>query len=85
MAWDERTGDGHHRRAYGERIDALTACRNDHELGFVSRMCGYESLSVFREDTSREKIEMLGACADTARGKWARCALRFFRVHDLMS
>lgn len=49
MAWDDRTGDGHHRRTYGDRIDALPACRNDRGFGFVSSMCVYESLSAFRE------------------------------------
>lgn len=58
MACDERAGDGHHRREYGDRIDALPACRNDHEFGFASRMCGYGSLSVFRENETGSEMEM---------------------------
>ncbi|SPO06327.1 uncharacterized protein DNG_09016 [Cephalotrichum gorgonifer] len=41
MAWDEWAGDGLHRMVFGEQIDELPPCRNDHEFGFVSGMCGY--------------------------------------------
>lgn len=58
MAWDECTGDGLHRRAYGDLINELPACRNDHEFGFVSRMCGYGNLSIPGEDVSGEEMEM---------------------------
>lgn len=58
MEWDDRTGDGHYRPAYVALIDALQACRNDHEFGFVSRMCGYESLSIFHEHDTRDEMEM---------------------------
>ena len=40
----------------GAKIDVLPACRNDHEYGLVSGMCGYEKvainkyLDVFRSD-----------------------------------
>ncbi|KEZ40578.1 hypothetical protein SAPIO_CDS8491 [Scedosporium apiospermum] len=38
---DEWAGDGSHRGDFGEEIDELPECRNDHEFGFVSATCGY--------------------------------------------
>ncbi|KXX78615.1 hypothetical protein MMYC01_204488 [Madurella mycetomatis] len=46
---DEWAGDGSHRDTFGGEIDALVECRNDHEFGFVSGMCGYKRI---RPDTS---------------------------------
>lgn len=42
MEQDEWAGDGSHRETFGERIDKLVACRNDHEFGFVAGTCGYK-------------------------------------------
>jgi GNAT superfamily N-acetyltransferase len=42
MERDEWAGDGHHRELFGEEIDELVVCRNDHEFGFVAGMCGYK-------------------------------------------
>ncbi|KAI0386896.1 hypothetical protein F5Y04DRAFT_242589 [Hypomontagnella monticulosa] len=53
---DEWAGHGLLRENLGnnqERIDKLPACRNDHEFGFVSGMCGYDiavTLDGFRVD-----------------------------------
>lgn len=42
MERDEWAGDSDHRDIFGEEIDQLAACRNDHEFGFVAGMCGYK-------------------------------------------
>lgn len=42
MLQDEWAGDGEHREVFGEDIDELAVCRNDHEFGFVAGMCGYK-------------------------------------------
>lgn len=42
---DEWAGDGSYREAMGKEIDALVACRNDHEFGFVAGMCGYKRIT----------------------------------------
>lgn len=44
MQQDEWAGDGSHRDVFGENIDRLVACRNDHEFGFVAGMCGYKRI-----------------------------------------
>ncbi|KAB5566326.1 hypothetical protein GE09DRAFT_1284130 [Coniochaeta sp. 2T2.1] len=44
MDADEFAGDGSHRDFFGDEIDNLPACRNDHEFGFVSGMCGYQRM-----------------------------------------
>lgn len=45
MERDEWAGDGGHREIFGEDIDKLVVCRNDHEFGFVAGMCGYQRVS----------------------------------------
>lgn len=45
MQQDELAGDGEHREIFGDGIDKLPTCRNDHEFGFVSGMCGYKRVS----------------------------------------
>ncbi|OIW24576.1 hypothetical protein CONLIGDRAFT_584115 [Coniochaeta ligniaria NRRL 30616] len=50
MEQDEWAGDGTHREIFEENIDQLPVCRNDHEFGFVSGMCGYERIA---PDSSR--------------------------------
>lgn len=47
---DEWSGDGEFRETFGEKIDQLPFCRNDHEFGFVSATCGYKKV---RYDSSR--------------------------------
>lgn len=42
MEQDDWAGDGSHRDIFGEDIDKLVACRNDHEFGFVAGTCGYK-------------------------------------------
>ncbi|PGH06462.1 hypothetical protein AJ79_06552 [Helicocarpus griseus UAMH5409] len=45
MQEDEWAGDGEHERTFGNEIAQLPVCRNDHEFGFVSGMCGYRRMS----------------------------------------
>ena len=45
--WDELAGDGLHMDAAGAQINELPACRNDHEFGFVSGMCGYDRMAPY--------------------------------------
>lgn len=45
MESDEWAGDGGHREIFGEDIDKLVVCRNDHEFGFVAGMCGYKRVT----------------------------------------
>jgi hypothetical protein len=56
MRMDEWAGDGDHGDSFGVNIDELTACRNDHEFGLVSGMCGYKGV---RPITSR-MVDVLG-------------------------
>lgn len=39
---DEVAGDGSHLAVFRDKVEVLPECRNDHEFGFVSGMCGYE-------------------------------------------
>ena len=41
MRLDTMVGNGEHAETYAETLDELPTCRNDHEFGFVSDMCGY--------------------------------------------
>lgn len=41
---DDLAGDGEHFATFEDDITALPACRNDHEFGFVSGMCGYKRI-----------------------------------------
>ncbi|KAI5462000.1 hypothetical protein BGZ63DRAFT_203483 [Mariannaea sp. PMI_226] len=45
MNQDVWSGDGSHQRDFGGEIKELPQCRNDHEYGFVSGMCGYQRVS----------------------------------------
>ncbi|KAF9775824.1 hypothetical protein IL306_006051, partial [Fusarium sp. DS 682] len=45
MEQDEYSGDGHHQDVFEDEIGKLPECRNDHEFGFVSGMCGYKRIS----------------------------------------
>ena len=45
MDQDEFAGDGEHQKTFSDNIELLPECRNDHEFGFVSGMCGYERVS----------------------------------------
>jgi len=42
---DELAGDGQHMEVFKDDIEVLPECRNDHEFGFVSGMCGYKRVS----------------------------------------
>lgn len=42
MHRDEWAGNGAHLESHREKIGRLPVCRNDHEFGFVSGMCGYK-------------------------------------------
>lgn len=42
MDGDERAERRDHGNVFGEKVNGLVACRNDHEFGFVSGMCGYK-------------------------------------------
>ncbi len=41
---DKWTGDGEYQELSGEEIAYLPECRNDHEFGYVSGMCGYRRI-----------------------------------------
>lgn len=45
MESDEFAGDPLHLECHEDYIEKLPGCRNDHEFGFVSGMCGYERVS----------------------------------------
>lgn len=45
MRADEWAGSGMHAIDHGDDIKKLPVCRNDHEFGFVSGMCGYKRVS----------------------------------------
>jgi hypothetical protein len=47
MESDELAGDPLHMETFEDQIQQLSECRNDHEFGFVSGMCGYERVSAF--------------------------------------
>jgi hypothetical protein len=42
---DKLVGDSLHPETLSAEICRLPECRNDHEFGFVSGMCGYERVS----------------------------------------
>jgi len=48
MNEDELAGDGTHAEIFADDITKLPECRNDHEFGFVSGMCGYRRISQIR-------------------------------------
>ncbi|KAI9696516.1 MAG: hypothetical protein M1820_008144 [Bogoriella megaspora] len=48
MEQDRWAGDGEHYEIFKNDIDQLPECRNDHEFGFVSGMCGYRRVSNVR-------------------------------------
>lgn len=56
MEEDEWAGDASHRDVFGEDIDALVACRNDHEFGFVAGTCGYKRV----RPASSQFVDMAG-------------------------
>ncbi|KAN0083849.1 hypothetical protein V8E54_002937 [Elaphomyces granulatus] len=45
MESDELAGDPLHLETFEDDIKRLPICRNDHEFGFVSGMCGYKRIS----------------------------------------
>lgn len=47
MESDELAGDPLLMETFEDQIQQLSECRNDHEFGFVSGMCGYERVSAF--------------------------------------
>ena len=46
MEQDEWAGDGNHMEVSSAEIAKLPECRNDHEFGYVSGMCGYMRISL---------------------------------------
>ena len=48
MNQDEWAGDGMHLDSHEDEIKKLRVCRNDHEFGFVSGMCGYKRISTIQ-------------------------------------
>ncbi|KAK4031568.1 hypothetical protein C8A01DRAFT_21238 [Parachaetomium inaequale] len=48
MESDAWAGDGMLVENHGDEIKNLPVCRNDHEFGFVSGMCGYKRISAVR-------------------------------------
>jgi len=58
MRCDEWAGDGMHMDDHEDDIKKLPTCRNDHEFGFVSGMCGYKRISTVRYvDLNGREIE----------------------------
>jgi hypothetical protein len=45
MESDELAGEPLHMKTFGTKLCRLAECRNDHEFGFISGMCGYERVS----------------------------------------
>jgi hypothetical protein len=54
MQQDEWTGDGEHLGIFSEEIAKLPECRNDHEFGYVSGMCGYRRICL------RTTVDIMG-------------------------
>lgn len=50
MESDELAGDPLHMETFEDEIQQLPECRNDHEFGFASGMCGYERVSLLNYD-----------------------------------
>jgi len=48
MDQDLFAGSGDHYRAFRDEIEQLPECRNDHEFGFVSGMCGFKRVNQIR-------------------------------------
>lgn len=48
MDQDDWSGDGTFSQIFGDQIKELPECRNDHEFGFVSGMCGYKRVKQIR-------------------------------------
>lgn len=44
MQQDKWAGDGEYQEMVSEEIANLLECRNDHEFGYVSGMCGYRRI-----------------------------------------
>jgi ribosomal protein S18 acetylase RimI-like enzyme len=56
---DEWAGDGDLEELFGKEIAELPECRNDHEFGFVSGMCGYKRVSqILHVSITGEPIEV---------------------------
>jgi hypothetical protein len=49
MSQDWWSGDGQHQYCFGDDIKELPECRNDHEFGFVSGMCGFKRISTVND------------------------------------
>jgi hypothetical protein len=58
MEQDEFMGDGHYQEILSDVIAKLPECRNDHEFGYVSGMCGYRRISPVRN------VDMMGNTLD---------------------
>ncbi|KIW17273.1 hypothetical protein PV08_04464 [Exophiala spinifera] len=54
MEQDEWMGDGCYQEVMGDEIAKLPECRNDHEFGYVSGMCGYRRICL------RPMVDMMG-------------------------
>jgi len=48
MDRDEHAGNGELAMMFADEIAEVPECRNDHEFGFVSGMCGYQGISQMR-------------------------------------
>lgn len=55
---DKWTEDGNHEETFSEDIATLPECRNDHEFGYMSGMCGYRRISLTRN------VGMMGNTVD---------------------
>lgn len=53
MEEDNWAGDGNHWDVFKDDIRKLPACRNDHEFGFVSGMCGFKRVTHIKYVSAR--------------------------------
>lgn len=71
MDQDEMVGNGGHQDVFREDIEKLKECRNDHEWGFVRRLCGFAEKRECSELDVEAGIE-LGMGGPTVTGKRTR-------------
>ena len=63
---DKWTGDGQHQEIFSEEIANLPECRNDHEFGYVSGMCGYRRICLRpTEDMMGNRLDEDGNIIDS--------------------
>jgi hypothetical protein len=56
MLFEKAMEDPLHMETFEDEIQQLPECRNDHEIGFVSGMCGYESVSLLNHQDEKQQV-----------------------------